>query len=591
MVEFNPDSIEYPNLAQFVRPVKKPEREIIGRDREMEQILAAFNRPELANILLLSPAGGGKTSLVQGLSIRDTNRLYLEVDLARMIGGLNDTNELAALLKSLFDEVIEYNKTMGSEIVLFIDEFHQIVQLSDAAVEALKPLLADSSTRGIRVIVATTFVEFREHISANQPLVERLQRINLPEPDERLTVEILRGMANRYGVGSKIERHIYHNIYEYTQRYIPANSQPRKSILVLDAMIGWHGFDGSRLNDTLLAKVIYEAEGVNVAFNVDATKIEDELNKRVLSQQLATHKVADRLHIAVAGLGDPSKPQGSFLFSGSTGVGKTELSKAMADILFKDKRALIRFDMTEYALDDSVERFRKELTTAVWEKPFSIVLFDEIEKASGVVTRILLQVLDDGRLIDQNQREVSFVNTYIVITTNAGSHIYRTIGRYASSDTGDGSEMQRYMKEIRRSLVTGSGDAGGMSKFPPELLGRIDELVPFQPLSEETMRKIVLNKIANLRNQILDRHGVHLDVDRRILDFIVYERSGHDDSDAGGARGAITALNKELVGPVSRFINENPRVRHIIADVEGELIRERKDKAESTARIVVGEAY
>lgn len=166
---------KYPCLDEYTAPVKKAEREIIGRDKEIHQLLAAMMRPELCNVILLGAAGSGKTALVQGAMLRDANRKYLEVDLARMIANINDTNEMAARLKTLFDETYDYCKTQNVEIVLFIDEFHQIVQLSAAAVEALKPLLADSGTRGIRVIAATTYIEFRKYILPNQPLVERLQ--------------------------------------------------------------------------------------------------------------------------------------------------------------------------------------------------------------------------------------------------------------------------------------------------------------------------------------------------------------------------------------------------------------------------------
>ena len=198
------------------------------------------------------------TALVQGLMLDDSRRKYLEVDLSRMIADSKDSNEMAAKLKLLFDQVAYEVQSSGTEIVLFIDEFHQIVQLSAAAVEALKPLLADSGTRGIRVIAATTYIEFRKWISPNQPLVERLQRINLPEPNKETVIAILKGMAYRYGVGDLIVGNgLYELIYEYTNRYIPANAQPRKSILIMDAMIGWYRSTGRPFDDKLLADIIY----------------------------------------------------------------------------------------------------------------------------------------------------------------------------------------------------------------------------------------------------------------------------------------------------------------------------------------------
>ena len=273
---------KFVNLSRYTTPVKMMERALLGRDKEMQQVLSAMMRPELCNVILLGEAGAGKSALVQGLSQKDTTRLYLEVDLSKMIADVTDNTQLGDKLKTLFAEVQTFRQENDTEIVLFMDEFHQIVQLSHAAVEALKPLLADSGTRGIRVIAATTFIEFRDFIQPNQPLVERLQRINLEAPDKRTVVRILRSLADRYGVGPYVTDVLCEQIYELTNRYIPANSQPRKSILVLDSMIGWYRFNRRKMNMKLLSDVIYESEGVNISLRVDASHIKEELDKHVL---------------------------------------------------------------------------------------------------------------------------------------------------------------------------------------------------------------------------------------------------------------------------------------------------------------------
>lgn len=578
------DFSDYPFLNKYTTPVKKAEREIVGRDKEMQAILAAFQRPELCNVILLAPAGTGKTALVQGTMLHDKNRIYLEVDLSKMIADLKDPNEMADRLKQLFSEVGKWTKSNEQDIVLFMDEFHQVVQLSDAAVEALKPLLADSGTRGIRVIAATTYEEFRKYISPNQPLVERLQRISLKEPGEEMTVQILRGMAKRYGVENQFyDDSVFKLIYEYTNRYIPANSQPRKSILMLDSMVGWHCFNGRKMDAHLLADVLSEQEGVNVAFKVDATKIKQELDKHVLAQQYATLAIEQRLQICVADLNNKTKPMSTLLFTGSTGVGKTEMTKQLAKILFDDQRALLRFDMTEYANPDSLERFRDSLTTRVWEHPYSIILLDEIEKACSAVTRLLLQVLDDGRLSDRNGRETSFINSYIVLTTNAGHEIYKNIAQYNADDEGSGKELKKYDALIRRSLTGTTGD----NRFPPELLGRVDAIIPFQPLSVETQKKIVRMKLSSLRDEILRKYGATLKVDTSVIDYLVLDNM-NTDSDDGGARRIMSKLESELTTEVARYINRHPGLAVIIVKVEGETAYENKDRLESQARIVVG---
>lgn len=576
------ESNPYPILSAFTRPLKKPERPVVGRDAEMRSMMAAMARPELCNVMLLAPAGSGKTMLVQGLMVKDTGRLYWEVDLARMASGLRDNNELAARVKGMFDETFRYVHDTGREVVLFIDEFHQVVQLSAAAVEALKPMLADSGTRGIRVIAATTYDEFRKWVQPNQPLMERFQRFNLKEPDKGVVVSILRGMASRY----KVSGHFYNDslfelIYEYTNRYIPANSQPRKSILVLDSMIGWYR-QGRKLDLNLLADVIYESEGVNVSFRVDARGIKRMLDEKVLAQEYATTVVEQRLQICVADLNNKGKPMSSFLFCGSTGVGKTELSKQLADIMFGDERSLIRIDCTEYALPESLERFRKELTSRVWERPYCILLLDEVEKACSECTRLLLQVLDDGRLLDVNNREVTFRNCYVIMTTNAGSEIYKTIANFNVDDRGSGRELRKYDKLIRKSII-GTTNEGG---FPPELLGRINCIVPFQPLSRDVKKRIVRMRLDELKDSVMKTHGILVEFHGDVVPYIVDDNLDSD-SDSGGARAIMSKLEDEVTMAVSRFINTYDGVTHLLVTVGGEMACRNEYKLESSAYIEV----
>ena len=960
MFMFEIDTEVYPLLVQYTTPVKKPVRPIVGRDLQMKQALAAFVRPELCNVLLIAPAGSGKTAFVQGLAQRDSKHIYLEVDLSKMISNLNDPNEMAAILKALFEQAANYSNAEDKPIVLFMDEFHQVVQLSDAAVEALKPLLADSGTRDIRVMVASTFEEFRKFISPNQALVERLQRIVLPEADKAMTVAILKDMAKTYNVASQFYNDsLFELIYEYTNRYIPANAQPRKSILILDAMVGWHRFDGSPMDKKLLTDVIEQSEGVHIDIHIDAHEVKEYLDSKVFAQKFATSSIEQRLNICAADLNDKTKPLSTMLFTGSSGTGKliadyepvpvyvdgnvrikrhgdlkpgdivfgrkgqpetvlgifphkdvkmyrvrladgrtldvgdehlwtvytskqrqshkgdyskckpfvmstkeilsnglwwnhinggkkwkyyipmneavqwdeldyavdpyvlgvaigdgcltdsaftisgndpeiidtvakilgasgvhrnkgnynhtfylpadmgksryklfqtrdvlsdaralygcyskdrripkkymygsieqrwrliqglfdtdgtisaddrvrvtystfskglaedissvlfslgvpntinhyvryrnngskerkleeytvrvkstdeekgrfftlsrkldilakhkrsdkvrvrdfsmvgiadikyigkqsaqciyvqddehlyqagqyvvthnTAVTKALAEKIFGSEKSMIRFDMTEYALADSLERFRDELTTRIWEKPHSIVLLDEIEKACSPVTRILLQVLDDGRLSDRNGRETSFQNCYIIMTTNAASEIYKTVADYGEDDEGTGTALREYGKLIRRSIRSTTGD----NRFPPELLGRIDTIVPFNPLSRDTMKKIAEYKLKTLRSEVLKKHRVDVKYDMdKLVRYIVFDKSTTD-SDAGGARAINSCIDTEVVVAVAKYINEHPYETKLFVGVEGDLQIDNKDKLKSDAYIVV----
>ena len=882
------------------------------------------------------------TVLVQSCMQDDPERIYLEVDMAKMIADLSNPEEMAARLKALFDEAESFSQDEGREIVLFIDEFHQVVQLSAAAVEALKPLLAASGSRGIKVIAATTYDEFNAHIASNLPLVERLARINIPQTNREVTIAILKGMAKKYDVDEGIfDDSLYEQIFEYTNRYVPASVQPRKSIRVLDAMVGRHRYLGERMDKTLLATVLKIEFGVEVEIDVNAAEIKAELDKRVFSQDFATTSIARRLQLCVAGLNDQSKPMSSLLFTGATGVGKattdstrvpvfsedgsvawklagdlvvgdyvfardgsptkvlgvfpqgerdvyrvtladgrildvsdnhlwavyprgesldqgptiystqtlmdqglvtrlgdgreymnyvvpmnqpvqwpaidlpldpyalgaliangalanktltfcsgdediaegigqaigavswdrsssrsytwqfnedvawrdnttrrirtesvfvnelrpligtmvserfipkrylcssieqrwalvqglfdcdgsieargdgyydvvyemgsqllaedirtllfslgigcsiigheiyvkvshvdkhlffrcekkkslaieaqsvveqhekrfdyvgirsiekldakesmtciyvdndehlyqagdfivthnTEITKQLSTILFgDDQRHLIRFDMSEWGRDDSVDLFREELSRQVWATSHCVLLFDEIEKASPLVVRLLLQVLDDGRLSDKDGRQVSFLNTYIVLTTNAGSEIYRTIGEYNADDHGSEASMREYEKVIEESIKSTDG-----GKFPPELLGRIDAIVPFQPLSRPTLRKIMMKKLSALKADVKRKHGIDLTIDKRVVDFLVEDES-RSDSDAGGARDMVRRMQRYLSTEVAAFINEHPEERVIAAKIDGTLRSEDVTILKSDARVVV----
>lgn len=557
--------------------------EVIDTDREVEMTCIMVDSETHLYQVGRGHVVTHNTVLVQSCMQDDPERIYLEVDMAKMIADLSNPEEMAARLKTLFDEAESFSRSEGREIVLFIDEFHQVVQLSAAAVEALKPLLAASGSRGIKVIAATTYDEFNAHIASNLPLVERLARINIPQTDREVTIAILKGMAKKYDVDEGIfDDSLYEQIFEYTNRYVPASVQPRKSIRVLDAMVGRHRYLGERMDKTLLATVLKIEFGVEVEIDVNAAKIKAELDRRVFSQDFATTSIARRLQLCVAGLNDPSKPMASLLLTGSSGVGKTEITKQLSTILFgDDQRHLIRFDMTEWGRDDSVDLFREELSRQVWATSHCVLLFDEIEKASPLVVRLLLQVLDDGRLSDKDGRQVSFLNTYIVLTTNAGSEIYRTIGEYNADDHGSEASMREYEKVIEESIKSTDG-----GKFPPELLGRIDAIVPFQPLSRPTLRKIMMKKLSALKADVKRKHGIDLTIDKRVVDFLVEDES-RSDSDAGGARDMVRRMQRYLSTEVAAFINEHPEERVIAAKIDGTLRSEDVTILKSDARVVV----
>ncbi|MGX1195846.1 AAA family ATPase [Metabacillus sp. SLBN-84] len=607
------DSKNYPALAEYAVLMPPPSRPIIGREREMRRLLASLNRAELSNAFLLGDAGAGKTALVQGTSERDRGRMYVEVDLAKMAASENGEDgsvQMASRIKALFDDALQFKQDMqdaqelrlhnetssedgpnnrrqkkeakAPELVLFIDEFHLLVQLSQAAAQAIKPILAESGRRGIKIIAATTFAEFHEYVEHDQALMQRLQRINIREPEKATVISILQSIAKSHGVFDEIyDPQLFELIYEHSNRYVPADSQPRKSILMLDSMIGWYRTYPSeyKMDRHLLAEVIHDSTGVQVTFDIDGRHIERMLNERVYSQTFAMKTLEERLQIAVADLHDKTRPISSFLFTGPTGTGKTETVKGLAHLLFGDERAMVRFDMSEFALESSLDRFREELTMKVWNKSHCVLLFDEVEKANRVVTRLMLQMLDDGRLSNAQGREVSFLNTYIVLTTNAGSEVYQNIAHYAQDEDGaDG--LAKYQKVIRQSLISNEA-------FAPEIINRMNAIIPFQPLGHKTYERIILNKLRRLQEDVYRIHGVQVLIQPDVVVYLVYEDNDID-TNTGGARGLVARMDSEVIAPLSRYINKYPDAKHVGIHVVGEMAYRNKNIRKSDAHIEVG---
>lgn len=567
---------QFPTLNLYMRPLKAASRKIIGRDFEIMKGLAALSRYEMCNPLFLAPPGTGKTVIVQAMMLVDTDRMYYEVDLERILED-NDADKMPAIVKRLFDEAEDFAQTQGVELVMFMDEIHRMIDLSPSSTEAIKPVLASSGSRGLKIIAATTNDEYLKFIAPNAPLAERFQRIDVEEPDRETVISILRGFVERYGQSDHFPTdRMFNTIYDYSNRYVPESVQPRKSIKILDEMFGWHKITKRPLDDALLADVIYSSTGNNVAFRVDVANIEKRMNDRVFGQELAVRAVAKRMHLGIAGLNDPEKPMGTFLFAGATGTGKTELSKTLAKLLFGDsQRHFIRFDMAEFSEDRFVERFREDLTARVWSTPYCVLLLDEIEKASPAISRLLLSVLDDARLTDRNGKEVSFRNAWIVMTTNAGSEAFSNAVHYITEDEG----LRHYLPLIARAIR--EDDA-----FPTELYNRIQHVAPFMPLLSETKVRIINLNLRMFYNEVRRRHGVRIEASPRVLEYLAFNVVKKD-TDDGGARGAIRAINDEVASATAEFINTHPGVRKVVMDVEGKLRSGDKFINQTDARVVL----
>src|SRR5712672_471840 len=480
------------------------------------------------NPVLVGAPGVGKTAVVEGLAqkivkgevpetIKD-KQLYT-LDLGALVAGSRYRGDFEERLKKVLKEI----RTRG-DIILFIDEIHTLVGAgaAEGAIDAasiLKPMLARGE---LQTIGATTLDEYRKYLEKDAALERRFQPIQVAEPTIAHTIEILKGLRDRYEAHHRVSitDGALVAAAQLADRYISDRFLPDKAIDLIDEA-------GSRMRirrmtappdlreyDEKIAEVLATATGIPVFKLTEEEsqrllRMEDELHKRVIGQNDAIKALSQAIRRTRAGLKDPKRPGGSFIFAGPSGVGKTELSKTLAEFLFGDEDALIQLDMSEYMEKHTVSRLfgsppgyvgyeeGGQLTEKVRRRPFSVVLFDEIEKAHPDIFNSLLQILEDGRLTDAQGRQVDFKNTVIIMTTNLGT---RDISKgvsvgFARSGESEGS-YDRMKTKVNEELK---------QHFRPEFLNRVDDTIVFHQLTQEEIVTIVDLMIAKVDERLKDR--------------------------------------------------------------------------------------
>jgi len=565
------------------------------------------------------------------------DKVIFALDLPALVAGTKYRGEFEKRIVELVN-ILKNNR----EIILFIDEIHNLVGAGSAegtmdAANTLKPALASGA---IKCIGATTAEEYRKYIEKDMALERRFQKISVSEPSVEVSIEILKGIKSKYEKHHKVKfsGEALEKSVKLSKRYVTERYLPDKAIDVIDEIgsryrlkklilpeklrdlqneiqeLETKGFDGEEIDNEHLAKIkekfmdaynrwkdraeneIISIEGFHVEEMISnwtgiplnklgqndkqkLLKLEDSLHKRIISQDEAINAIAKALRRSRSGIKDPNKPIGSFLFLGPTGVGKTELAKALAEYLFEDERKLIRIDMSEYMEKFSVSRLigappgyvgydqGGTLTEMIRKRPYSVILFDEIEKAHVEVFNILLQIMDDGRLTDSYGHVVDFRNTIIIMTSNiGGSFINKTKSSlgFTSSDQKNESDYQK-MKEIVMDKVK--------KTFRPEFINRIDEIVVFKQLNREEIKDIIDLIFKNIQDRL---EGMHINIvlDDTAKEFIL--ESGYDP--VFGARPLKRSIQKNIEDSLSESLLREEILPHdniIVKAQRGSIVFER----------------
>ena len=637
-------------LDQFGRNLTQAAREgkldpVIGRETEIERVMQVLSRRTKNNPVLIGEPGVGKTAVVEGLAqaiykndVPETlkDKQVYSLDLGALVAGSRYRGDFEERLKKVLKEI----KTRG-DIILFIDEIHTLVGAgaAEGAIDAasiLKPMLARGE---LQTIGATTLDEYRKHVEKDAALERRFQPIQVKEPSVAHTIEILKGLRDRYETHHRVSitDGALSAAANMADRYISDRFLPDKAIDLIDeagsrlrikrmtapaelrefddkiaearkakeSAIDGQDFEGAasfrdkektliaekleaeknwkatdldkvtEVDEELIAQVLSASTGIPVfKLTEEETarllRMEDELHRRVIGQDQAIKALSQAIRRTRAGLKDPKRPGGSFIFAGPSGVGKTELSRTLASFLFGDETALIQLDMSEYSERHTASRLfgappgyvgydeGGQLTEKVRRRPFSVVLFDEIEKAHPDIFNSLLQVLEDGRLTDAQGRTVDFKNTVIIMTTNLGTRdISKSLGLGFANIDDDLTNYDRMKGKVQDELK---------NHFRPEFLNRIDDVIVFHQLTKDQIIQIVDLMIANLDDR-LKAKDMGIELTQAAKDLLAAR--GYDP--LLGARPLRRVIQREIEDSLSERIlfGELKAGEIIVVDVEG----------------------
>lgn len=616
-----------PNLIKYGKNITAAARlgefdPVIGREKETERMIRILSRKNKNNPCLIGEAGVGKTAIVEGLAkrIADGNvpaallgKSIFSVDLTSMVAGSKYRGDFEERIKSIMSEAAK-NKS----VILFIDEIHTIVGAGSAegAIDAANIIKPELSRGDIQLIGATTLGEYKKYIEKDSALERRFQPILIEEPTLDGTLEILRGLKDRYEQYHRvhIKDEALYAAAALSTRYIQDRYQPDKAIDLLDEacakanvyslkniiknekpqdvfgqndndVLNMQGIIPCNYSDTVavdvscidreitvgeenIYEILEEICGINAYKNSDAvifSNLEGKLSEYVIGQQDAISAISKAVRRSSAGINDPNKPRGIFLFLGESGVGKSELARSLADALFGSAEALIEYDMSEYSESYAVSKLigsapgyvgydeKVSALEKIRRHPYSVILLDEIEKAHPDVLSLFLQVFDKGHLTDAAGRKINFKNAYIIMTSNLGADKFKGMG-------GIGFTGERHGDELRERLK---------GSFKSEFINRIDEVILFSALDISSYRKIAVKKTEELMQRIL-ASGINTSFTDAVYDYLAEKSKRH----SSGVRGMARLISQEIESRIADMIvsGELTRGDGVLVDAKDALI-------------------
>lgn len=541
---------------------------VVGRQAEIERVVQILSRRKKNNPILIGEPGVGKSAIVEGLALRIesgetatlTGKRIVSLDIASMVAGTTYRGQFEERMKSVINELHKH-----PEIILFVDEIHTIMGAGNAqgsldAANILKPALARGE---VQCIGATTISEYRKSIEKDGALERRFQKVMVQPTSAEETYAVLTRISEMYGAFHHVQytEEALHACVKLTDRYITDRFFPDKAIDAMDEAGAWKGSQAKKqegdetmvkVTEADVAFVVSRMSGVPVqrvaqAEGEQLRQMSEVIKQRVIGQDKAIDTIVKAIQRSRMGLRDPNKPIGTFFLLGPTGVGKTHLAQCLAEEMFGNRDAIVRFDMSEYIEKHTVSLLvgappgyiaheeGGKLTEAVRRKPYSIVLFDEIEKAHADIFNILLQVMDEGRLTDRQGRVVDFRNTIIIMTSNVGTRQLNEFGAGVGFNADEIDEKQSehmLTKALNRT-------------FPPEFVNRLDNVVVFHPLNDDALAQILTLELHPLKLR-LEAMGYKLQLTKKTKEQLL-ERSRDRKYGARPLKRAIQTLIEDPI--------------------------------------------